>query len=89
TEIITSVEQAMAALPPGFSATEVVIKPPRVSPYLFEAVREATGLSLSGLVPSEAGRVALLAQARQAMPDLALLDRMTLAEGAPAGYEAM
>lgn len=89
TEVITSVEQAMVALPAGFSAADVVIRPPRISPYLFEAAREAAGLNLSGLVPSEAARTALLAQARQAMPDLTLTDRMTLAEGAPAGYEAM
>lgn len=89
TEVISAVEQAMAAPPPGFSATEISIRPPQASPYLFEAGRDGSSLGLSGYVPNEAARTALLAQARQAMPDAAVTDRMTLAEGAPAGYEAM
>ncbi|MGL4289315.1 MAG: BON domain-containing protein [Phreatobacter sp.] len=88
-EVISSVEQAMAAPPAGFSAGEIVIKPPRVSPYLFEATRDPSGLGLSGHVPNETTRTAFVTLARQAMPDLAITDRMTLAEGAPSGYEAM
>lgn len=88
-ETIAAIEQAMAGAPAGFAAARVVLGPPRATPYLFEADRDGNGLSLSGHVPSDAVRTAILAMARQSLPGVPVTDRMTLADGAPAGYEAM
>ncbi|QCI68955.1 BON domain-containing protein [Phreatobacter stygius] len=89
TEVISSVSQAIGAPPAGFSVAEITIRPPRATPYLFEAERDPSGLALSGHVPNEATRASVLAMARQVLPGVAITDRMTLAEGAPSGYEAM
>lgn len=89
TETIAAVEQAMAGAPAGFGTARVVLAPPRATPYLFEATRDDAGLTLAGHVPNDAVRAAILAMARQSLAGVAVTDRMSLADGAPAGYEAM
>lgn len=88
-ETIAGIEQAMAGAPAGFAAARVVLGPPRATPYLFEAERDGAGLTLSGHVPNDAVRASILAMARQSLAGVPVTDRMTLADGAPAGYEAM
>jgi outer membrane protein OmpA-like peptidoglycan-associated protein/osmotically-inducible protein OsmY len=66
--------------------TQATIVPPTVSPYAWQAERNEAGLTLSGLVPSEADRQAINAAAAEALPGVPVIDRMRLALGAPAGF---
>lgn len=59
---------------------------PIASPYLWSAVRDNNTLRLSGSVPSEGTRAAVLAAARRAMPEAEIRDELDLARGAPAGF---
>ncbi len=62
---------------------------PLADPYLFDAARDGDRVTLTGSVPSEEARAALLAWARKAMPGATVEDRLTLARGAPANYPAV
>lgn len=61
---------------------------PIVSPYVWSARRDGRSLRLSGNVPSEGGRAAVLAAARRALPEAEIHDEMALARGAPAAFNA-
>ncbi len=55
---------------------------PIVSPYVWSAKRDGRAVTLSGAVPSEGSRAALLAAARRALPDAEIRDAMALGRGA-------
>ncbi len=55
---------------------------PIVSPFVWTARRSGSGLTLSGSVPSEGARAAVLAAARRAIPDAEISDTMRPARGA-------
>jgi OOP family OmpA-OmpF porin len=78
-----------AALPQGFSLARADVAPPAVDPYVWSAVKAGNALTLSGFVPSEAMREALAGAARAAMPGATVSDRMQVAAGAPAPFEAL
>lgn len=59
-----------------------------VSPYVWTAHREGPSVTLSGSVPSEGSRAAVLAAARRAMPEAEIRDSMALARGAPASFNS-
>ena len=61
---------------------------PLVSPYVWTAHREGPSVVLSGSVPSEGSRAAVLAAARRALPDAEIRDAMELARGAPASFNS-
>lgn len=61
---------------------------PIVSPYVWRAERNGRSLTLSGSIPSEGSRAAVLAAARRALPDGEIRDTMSLARGAPATFNS-
>jgi hypothetical protein len=88
TESYREAMSLLRALPAGYAAGTIEIRPPLVRPYSWSAVREAGGaLVLGGHVPSEAERQVLLAFAREANPGLAIEDRMDAARGLESGID--
>lgn len=61
---------------------------PLADPYLFSAARDGDRVTLTGSVPSEEARTALVAWAKKAMPSATIEDRLTVARGAPANFAA-
>ena len=61
---------------------------PVSSPYVWTAKRAGKVVTLSGNVPSESTRNAVLAGARRALPDAEIRDEMTLARGAAANFNS-
>ncbi|MCP4384527.1 MAG: BON domain-containing protein, partial [Hyphomicrobiales bacterium] len=59
---------------------------PVASPYVWSAHRSPQLIELSGYVPSEASRNAVLAAARRALPDAEIRDDTELARGAVPGF---
>ena len=75
----------LASPPAGLAIGALAIDPPTVSPYTWEAVRDEAGVTLSGFVPGEEARAALL----EAAAGLgAVTDRMERGFGAPEGFAA-
>lgn len=72
---------AGAALAKGLAPGDIL--PPLAKPFRFAVERGAGGITLSGVVPSEAARDALAAAARSLGG--AITDALQLADGAPAG----
>ena len=60
---------------------------PTASPFVTTAASDDTSVTLSGYVPSEAARAALIAAVRARFNGRTINDRMTLAGGAPGGWE--
>lgn len=61
--------------------------PPVMKPFLFSALRDANGLTLSGAAPSAEVRASLLEAARQSGAQV--VDRMSINSGEPSGFGAM
>lgn len=61
---------------------------PVAAPFTFSASRDGDRIVLSGSVPSEENRQALLAWAKTAMPKAVVDDRLTVARGAPTNFAA-
>jgi outer membrane protein OmpA-like peptidoglycan-associated protein/osmotically-inducible protein OsmY len=61
---------------------------PIVSPYVWSAKRDGRSVTLTGAVPSEGSRAAILAAARRAMPDAEIHDSMQLGRGAPPTFNS-
>lgn len=61
---------------------------PFADPYLFALGRDGDRVTLTGSVPSEDARAALLAWARKVMPSATIDDRTVVARGAPAHFAA-
>ena len=61
---------------------------PIASPFVWIARREGGTVTLSGSIPSEGTRAAILAAARRALPDAEIRDAMSLARGAGASFSA-
>jgi OOP family OmpA-OmpF porin len=59
-----------------------------VSPYFWSVQKTGAVLTLSGFVPSEGFRTALLAAARRAMPAAEIRDQLQLARGAPPSFNS-
>jgi outer membrane protein OmpA-like peptidoglycan-associated protein len=58
-----------------------------MKPYLFSALRDGNGLTLSGAAPSAEARASLIEAARQA--GLVVVDRISINSGEPSGFAAM
>lgn len=85
----TDVTRTVAsALPAGYSLASADIAPPNVSPYVWSAALATGGVTLTGLVPSEAARAEIVAAAKALVPTGSVTDSMKLAGGAPASYAA-
>ncbi len=61
---------------------------PIASPYAWTGRRSGRKVTLSGSVPSEGGRAALLAATRRALPQAEIVDQMVPARGAPESFNA-
>ncbi len=59
------------------------------SPYVLSAKRSGGSLELTGFVPDADIRAKIVASAKEALPSLNIMDKMTLARGAPAGLAAI
>jgi OOP family OmpA-OmpF porin len=73
-------------LPQGLSLGRFDVAAPKVSPYVFSAVRAGPELTLKGYAPDPAVRGRLLDAARQIAPQVS--GGLDVASGAPAGFEA-
>lgn len=62
---------------------------PVARPYAWSAVKSEASTTLSGVVPSDTVRSRIVAATKAAQPGVTLIDRMTLASGAPNGFEGM
>lgn len=62
---------------------------PEESPYRFSAVKTPNGIMLSGFVPTESARAAIISKLTDLLPGIALSDQMKLARGAPEGLVSL
>lgn len=76
---------AQQGLPQGFRLTSLTVLPARAEPFAWTATHEPGGITLSGFVPSNEARRAVIAVARGRFPAAAVIDQMRLASGAPQG----
>lgn len=76
---------AQQSLPQGFRLTSLTVLPARAEPFGWTATHEPGGITLSGFVPSNEARRAVIAAARARFPTAAVIDQMRLASGAPQG----
>lgn len=74
-------------LPASLKLTDSDIRPPRVSPYVFTAARAPAQLTLTGYVPADADRKALLETARRKFGTVEIVDKLSYASGAPPDFQ--
>ena len=72
-----------SAVPDHVKIVSNDVRPPIISPYTWNAKRTRNQLVLSGHVPKESLRDEMFAQAKQAYPNLVIIDRMETGAGAP------
>ena len=75
------------ALPDGLALGKVSVLPPAVKDFGFSVTKAPGRLTLSGFVPSIAGRAAVLDAARKAFPGTEIIDELDYAGNAPASQE--
>jgi predicted flap endonuclease-1-like 5' DNA nuclease len=63
--------------------------PAAVRPYQWQAARDANAVTLTGYVPTDDVRGRVVAAARGALAPVAVVDKLQLGTGAPAGMETM
>ncbi len=83
---------ALAAVrtpPGGGTLAGATIGLPTVSPYVWGAERSASGVTLTGFVPSEQARAGVLATVARVLPGVAVVDNMRLAAGASPTFAAI
>ena len=73
-------------LPASLSLESADVVPPKVSPYRFSAERAPSGITLTGYVPTEADKKAILDLARRKFGAAAIVDQLGFASGAPANF---
>ncbi|HVY50684.1 MAG TPA: hypothetical protein VHA07_03900, partial [Devosia sp.] len=76
-----ALQLARDGVPPGFSLAAAELHPPIANPFTWSAVKDGARVTLSGDVPNDAVRQALLAKAGQTPTDA-----MTPADGAPDNF---
>jgi OOP family OmpA-OmpF porin len=75
---------------PGLRLVDAVIAVvPLAKPYRFGAKRDGDKLVLSGNVPNPSARAKLLQAAKASAPGVTVVDEMSYAQGAPAGFEVV
>jgi OmpA-OmpF porin, OOP family len=77
-----------AGLPTGLTGT-VLVGLPTIKPYIWQAAKTATGVTLTGLAPSADIKGKIAASAKTLAGTGTVTDQLELANGAPAGFEAM
>jgi outer membrane protein OmpA-like peptidoglycan-associated protein len=86
TEAVESAVALAANVPGVRGVTDETTLLAIASPYVWTAERAGRLVTLSGNVPSEAARNALLVSARRVFPEAEIHDQMTLARGASASF---
>jgi hypothetical protein len=81
-----SVRTALGKLPAGIKLGNDNVTPAVVSPFLWSAKLAQDKLLLSGHVPSDRAREELFGVARKKFGNVAIIDRMEVAGGAPDGW---
>jgi OOP family OmpA-OmpF porin len=74
-------------VPAAFKVTEQIKYPKANGPYVTSVVHDGKSVVLSGLVPSEAARVALIDAAKTRFPGAQIADKLQIAGGAPDGWQ--
>lgn len=70
-------------LPAGLVLVKAEVSPAVASPYFWRGERDGASLVFTGYMPNEAAHAEMLAAAAVAMPALAIVDRLRIAEGVP------
>lgn len=83
-EVFDALQAARRAPPEGFSITRFAVEPPRVSPFVWRAEREAERVRLSGFVVSEEAKRGLADAVRSLFPGVPVADETRIASGGPA-----
>ncbi|MEL6967848.1 MAG: OmpA family protein, partial [Pseudomonadota bacterium] len=84
-----AVGAALASPPEGLTIGTRDISAPTVSPYAWNADYDGERVALSGFVPSDEQRQAIVGAVGDALPGKAVEDNMRLADGAPEGFGDM
>ncbi|MGU3494031.1 BON domain-containing protein [Xanthobacteraceae bacterium A53D] len=80
------VMEALKTPPAGVSVDATRVLPPVISPYVFSARSDATGVSLSGFFPDAAVHEAVRAAVGRLFPTARVTDVAALGAGAPKGF---
>ncbi|MCU0954589.1 MAG: OmpA family protein [Hyphomicrobium sp.] len=84
---LSAVRSSLKSLPAGLVLAKDGLSGPKIDPYVWGAIATAKQLSLSGYVPSGDMRDGLFRKAKTLFPDRAVIDRVEIGDGAPAGFE--
>jgi len=82
----TAMPDMVAPMP---AAAPVPAGPALVKPYQWQAAKDAASVTLTGYAPSAEARDRAVAAARSALAPLAVIDKLQMGAGAPAGLEGM
>jgi predicted flap endonuclease-1-like 5' DNA nuclease len=88
TKLTTYPDAAPAAKPAPVMAP-VPASPMAVRPYQWQAAKDAASVTLTGYVPSDDARGRVVSAAKMALAPAAVVDKLQLGSGAPAGLEGM
>lgn len=82
----TTLREAAKAPPPGVGVDADKVLPPVISPYVFVARSDETGITLSGFFPDTPTHAAVDAMVARLFPGLKLNDVSAVGGGAPEGF---
>jgi predicted flap endonuclease-1-like 5' DNA nuclease len=88
-EVAKPAVAAVAAVAAAPKAAPIPTGPAAVRPYQWQAAKDASSVTLTGYVPSEDSRGRIVATAKSTLAPAAIIDKMQLGSGTPAGYEGM
>jgi predicted flap endonuclease-1-like 5' DNA nuclease len=86
---LTLLPAAAVAAPAAVMAAPVPAAPAAIRPYQWQAARDAQSVTLTGYVPSEDVRGRIVSDARKKLAPAAIIDKLQIGAGAPAGMETM
>lgn len=88
TAVFKTVKRALRGeVPKGIELVSDKVLPPIADPFKWAAERSSRQLVMSGYVPSDQMREGLFSYAKSLFADIAIIDRMETARGAPDGFE--
>ncbi len=82
-EVFDALVAARRTPPEGFSVSRFAVEPPRVSPFVWRAEREAERVRVSGYVISEEARRGVSDAVRSLFPGIPAVDETRLGAGGP------
>ncbi len=85
---LKAVRSRLKAMPAGITLGRDAITGPKIANYVWGAVATANQIVLSGYAPSKDVRDELFQKAKTLFPNRAIVDRVEIADGAPAGFVA-